>query len=135
MQLELARTYYSGGTNGILSREGCPLCHTIELPWKGNRTGISCIPEGRYVLAKRYSARLQWHLEIKGVPGRECILIHPANNAMKELRGCIAPVAEITAPGCGLHSRIAFNRLTALVFPAIHRSQEVWLVIQTRGGR
>ena len=124
-----------GGTNGILAYEGVPLCHTIELPWNGNRNGISCIPEGMYALAKRYSPHLQWHLEIKEVPGRQYILIHPANDAMKELRGCIASVAALTAPGCGLQSRAAFNRLIALLFPALDQPQEVWLVIQTSGGR
>ena len=130
MQLELTRTYYSKGTNGILSYEGRPLCHTIELPWKNNLAGVSCIPEGMYALVKRYSARLQWHLWVRKVPGRECILIHPANNAIKELRGCIAPVAIVTDPGCGLQSRNAFNRLIALVFPALERAQEVWLIIK-----
>jgi hypothetical protein len=133
MLLELTRIYYPKGTNGTLSFEGRSLCRTIELPWKGNVAGISCIPEGRYALVKRYSARLQWHLWIKGVPGRELILIHPANDALLELRGCIAPVAVVTAPGRGCQSRIAFNRLTALLFPALERAQEVLLVIKAAG--
>ncbi|HEX6913600.1 MAG TPA: DUF5675 family protein, partial [Chitinophagaceae bacterium] len=80
---------------------------------------LSCIPEGTYVLEKRWSARFNWHLHVTGVKGRELILIHPANNAREELRGCIAPVGLLTAPGKGLLSRAAFNRLNALVFPAI----------------
>ena len=135
MQLELNRTYYSKGTNGMLSCEGRPLCHTIELPWMNNLAGLSCIPEGKYAVVKRYSPHLQWHLWIKDVPGREYILIHPANDAIKELRGCIAPVAFLTLPGRGIQSRIAFNRLTGLVFPVLDQAQQVWLVIKKRDGR
>jgi hypothetical protein len=131
MQLELGRTYFPGGTNGLLTCEGGTVCQTIELPWKDNHAGVSCIPEGRYVLARRYSPHLGWHLWVKDVPGREYILIHPANDAIHELKGCIAPVAVVTAAGEGIQSRAAFNRLTALVFPALEQAQPVWLDIKT----
>jgi hypothetical protein len=129
MQLELSRTYFPHGTNGTLYNMQQAVCNTIELPWKENLNGVSCIPAGRYALARRYSAHLQWHLWIKDVPGREYILIHPANDAMKELRGCIAPVAVLTGEGRGIQSRDAFRRLTALVFPLLEQGQSVWLAI------
>ena len=130
MLLELNRTYFPNGTNGTLSHEGRLVCHTIELPWKDNLAGVSCIPEGKYALAKRYSPHFQWHCWIKDVPAREYVLIHPANDALHELHGCIAPVAVLTGPGQGIQSRIALHRLTALVFPAFGRGEEVWLEIK-----
>lgn len=39
---------------------------------------------------------------VKAVAGRSFILIPPANDAQKELRGCIAPVSILTAEGKGL---------------------------------
>ena len=93
MELELIRTYFPNGTNGELYHAGSRLCFTIELPWKDNHAGVSCIPEGRYALVKRYSQKFHWHLQLNAVPGRDAILIHPANNALLELRGCIAPVS------------------------------------------
>ena len=71
MLLELVRTYYPDATNGKLMLDGVVLCHTIELPWRDNATGISCIPEGRYQLVKRYSPKFQWHLQVMAVPNRE----------------------------------------------------------------
>ncbi len=92
MELLLIRSYYAAGTNGSLYVNGKLLCHTIELPWKDNRPRISCIPEGRYAVERRWSPRFGYHLWIKGVPGRSLILMHPANDAPEELKGSIAPV-------------------------------------------
>lgn len=44
------------------------------------------------------------------VPGREEIFIHPANDAMRELKGCIAPVSKIIGEGLGSNSRKAFRK-------------------------
>ena len=134
MELELIRTYYDRGTNGALLLKGEQICATIELPWKNNQHRISCIPEGRYALKKRYSPKHGWHLELMEVPNRQWILIHPANNAVTELEGCIAPVDVLTASGRGLGSRVAFNRLTALVFPVLNRQEVVWLNINGHDG-
>ena len=96
MVLFLTRTYFPDGTNGKLESEGKLICHTIELPWEMNETKVSCVPEGKYFIRKRYSAKYQWHLELVDVPNRTYILIHPANNAQKELHGCIAPVTKLS---------------------------------------
>ena len=105
MELELTRTYFPNGCNGSIYCGGVFICHTIELPWRDNAKSTSCIPEGRYEIQKRYSPRFKWHLLVKGVPGRSVILIHPANDALKELKGCIAPVCTLTAEGKGLLSK------------------------------
>src|ERR1700690_780212 len=119
MQPELIRTYYPGGTNGALLLNGAVLCATIELPWINNEPRISCIPEGRYRLVKRYSPHFKWHLMLENVPQRSSILIHPANNAVKELKGCIAPVVMITGEGTGISSVKAMQKITGTLFPVM----------------
>ena len=135
MELELVREYFPNGVNGALSVNGEGLCHTIELPWRDNQHAISCIPEGRYELAKRFSPKLRWHLLVKDVPERDIILIHPYNDAEKEAQGCIAPVTTITGEGKGDNSRIVFEKLKAFVFPILERGEKVFLVIRSKGGK
>lgn len=129
MKLELIRTYYPNGTNGQILLNGDKLCSTIELPWKNNASQISCIPEGEYELRKRYSTKFGWHLLLMDVPGRQYILIHPANDAVKELKGCIAPVSFLTGEGKGNESRKALEKLKGVVFPVLEKGEMVKLVI------
>ena len=131
MVLSLSRTYFPDGTNGILECEGKIICLTIELPWKINETKVSCIPEGKYFIRKRYSKRFQWHLEIINVKNRSLILFHPANNALQELNGCIAPVTKLSGPGLGLMSRKAFSKLKYLVNPILDKNESVELIIKS----
>ncbi len=133
MVLELVRTYFPNGTNGELSLDGVRISSTIELPWLNNKTQVSCIPEGKYELMKRCSARFGWHLQVMNVKNRAMILIHPANDAKKELRGCIAPVTILQAEGKGLRSRIAFEKLKALVYRALEQKKQVFLMIRSEG--
>lgn len=121
IQLQIKRIYHPTATNGTLFLMGQELCKTIELPWKQNLKQISCIPEGLYRIRFRVSKKFSRHIELLQVPDRSLILVHPANNALKELRGCIAPVMELTAPGRGLRSKTALklllNSLDALNIP------------------
>lgn len=130
MELELIRQYHPGGTNGEILCQTAHVAYTIELPWKDNHTGVSCIPEGRYPLSKRYTQRFGWHFLVEDVPARAEILIHPANDALCELEGCIAPVSLITGAGTGAQSRDALARLTVLVYPAFARNEKVFLNIK-----
>jgi hypothetical protein len=131
MILFLTRTYFPDGTNGTLVYEGKILCHTIELPWKQNETKVSCIPEGEYFISKRFSKKFQWHLEVLDVKNRSFILFHPANNALQELKGCIAPVTKLSGPGLGLMSRKAFTKLKDLVYQALDRKESVALIVSS----
>ena len=131
MVLILSRTYFPEGTNGILECEGKFICNTIELPWKKNETKVSCIPEGKYFIRKRYSKKFQWHLEVLNVKNRSLILFHPANNALSELNGCIAPVTKLSGPGLGLMSRKAFAKLKDLVYKALDGRESVELIVQS----
>jgi|SRR5690606_23165062 len=131
MILFLTRTYFPDGTNGKLTCDGTFISYAIELPWKMNESEVSCIPEGEYFIEKRYSRKFKSHLNVKDVEDRDLILIHPANNALLELDGCIAPVTKLSGPGLGLQSRIAFKKLMDLVSKAIERGEDVLLIVES----
>jgi len=130
MDFILKRTYYPNGTNGELWINGQSVGYTIELPWLQNQRNISCIPEGRYELVKRYTETRGWHILVKDVPGRSWILFHPANHALKELKGCIAPVSKLSGPGKGIESRYAAKMLEKFVFGAIDQQEKVFITIK-----
>ena len=120
MIITIRRNYFPCGTNGRLYLDGVFQCYTIELPWLNNKPQVSCIPEGEYTVEKRYNAHNGRHFMIRHVPGRELILIHAANNALQELKGCIAPVTSLlNLPGQGNQSRLALSKIYALVFPVL----------------
>ncbi|WP_269225083.1 DUF5675 family protein [Flavobacterium eburneipallidum] len=131
MVFSITRTYFPDGTNGRLECEGKFTCNTIELPWKNNETKVSCIPEGKYLIKKRYSKKFQWHLEVLKVKNRSLILFHPANNALLELNGCIAPVTKLSGPGLGLMSRKAFAKLKELVYKALDKGESIELIVKS----
>jgi hypothetical protein len=129
MELELYRTYFPNGTNGEIYHDGKRLCFSIELPWLNNKHQVSCIPESRYQLEKRFTEKHGWHLLLVHVKNREGILIHPANDALKELHGCIAPVSLLMAEGKGLRSCIACEKVYTMAFDAMERKEPVYLTI------
>jgi len=118
------------GTNGELSHDGKLICYTIERPWLSNQRRISRIPSGTYELKRRYSEKFKAHLILLNVPNRDLILIHPANNAMRELNGCIAPVTALVGIGIGDDSRIACEKVFNLVFPVLDAGEIVTLTIK-----
>ena len=130
MELELIRTYNPLGTNSRILYKGSLLTYAIELPWRMNRTRISCIPEGKYELEKRWNPKFERHLQVMDVPDRSAVLIHPANDALVELKGCIAPVSLLTGAGKGLNSRLALAKLVSLVYEALDRHELVLLIIK-----
>ncbi|MBF8457246.1 hypothetical protein IV494_08625 [Kaistella sp. G5-32] len=132
MEIQLIRTYRSKGVNGILCKDGKEWGKTIELPWVENAQRISCIPEGTYILRKRYSPKFKWHFEVLGVKGRSNILIHPANDALKELQGCIAPVLQHTGEGKGNSSRIALQRMKDHLYPILDKGKTLQLTIKNK---
>jgi hypothetical protein len=132
MVLVLNRIYFPEGTQGVLEWNGTLICYTIELPWLGNQRRISCIPEGEYILQKRFSSKLKWHFQLMNVPGRDLILIHPANDAKLELLGCIAPVTKHNGIGKGSASRKAMTELRKIVFPLLKKNEQVVLVIKSK---
>lgn len=90
------------GTFGKLETRGFS-CFTVELPWRDNKRGISCIPRGKYDVVWNYSPSFKRDMYlIKDVPGRSGIRVHSANFAgdeqkgyRKQLYGCIAPGEKV----------------------------------------
>ncbi|RKO70614.1 hypothetical protein D7322_15160 [Sphingobacterium puteale] len=128
--LLLQRKYGANGTNGTITYGSEEICHTIELPDRNNIPRISCIPIGQYKLIKRRYPKHGEQIGIPNVLGREAILIHAANNALKELHGCIAPVTTLTGEGTGDYSGKALAKLKALVYSLWDRGDEVYLNIR-----
>lgn len=133
MVVRLLRTYHGQGTNGEIWVDGEFVCYAIELPWLDNVRNNSCIPVGTYPLTKRYSKKFKWHILVKDVVGRSEILFHPANNALIELQGCIAPVSQLSGDGKGLESVKAFNKLKEMVYASIDAGKLVFLKIIEKG--
>lgn len=131
MELYLHRTHYGAGTNGTIFHKQQFLCFSIELPWRLNSSNVSCIPDGTYELEIFYSPSFNHHLRVKDVAGRNGILIHPANDALSELRGCIAPVSQLTGIGKGLGSRKALDLLLMRIEGFREQHEAVTLTIQS----
>lgn len=81
-------------TLGCLMIDGKPICWTLELPWKNNRRGESCIPIGHYHIKRFDSPRFEmetfkvYDLQGREVAGRDGIIIH-AGNTVADTEGCI----------------------------------------------
>ena len=130
MELTLYRTYFKEGTNGALFLNNNFLGFTIELPWAENARNKSCIPEGTYPLKARFSQKFNHHLVLENVPNRSLILIHPANNAKVELRGCIAPVSYLTGIGKGLYSKPLLDKILSICHQAFERKETIQIIIK-----
>ena len=74
------------GTEGIFIL-GAKNWRIMELPWRDNKTGLSCIPTGTYNCVVHHSRKYGrvWH--VTGVDGRTWILIHNGNYAGDKLKG------------------------------------------------
>lgn len=90
--INLDRTQFEDKqTLGVMLHNGKTLCYTLELPWKDNQRGISCIPEGEYEVVSRHTDSSQFkykHYHILDVPERDWILIH-GGNYHTQIKGCI----------------------------------------------
>ncbi|WP_233357653.1 DUF5675 family protein [Haloflavibacter putidus] len=117
IRLGLYRGHFPQGTIGALYLFDEFLSFTIELPWRGNQRNISAIPDGIYALKLRYSKKFEWHLLVEGVSNRDLILFHPANDALKELEGCIAPVSSLVEVAKGYSSRKALEKILERLRP------------------
>jgi hypothetical protein len=131
MELQMQRSYFKEGTNSVLFINGVFLGFTIELPWNNNTKSKSCVPEGTYFLKARFSKKFRHHLVLENVDQRSLILIHAANNAKVELRGCIAPVTYLTGIGKGLYSKPLLDKILSSCHQAFERKEIVELIIKS----
>ena len=106
------------GTAGIVTA-GTHSCYSLELNDHGNAVGLSRIPAGDYLCEIAQSPKFGRVYEVKGVPGRTNILIHPGNFAADEgfgksdVEGCILlgnAIGEIGGQLAMLSSRDAVMR-------------------------
>ncbi len=123
MNLLLERYCYGDqGTFGKLYLPDLTL-ETVELPWRHNQLGVSCIPEGVYQIRRGTFSRGGYpNFELLDVPNRSAIEFHRGNRAA-DLRGCIAPGLRTGCVGGNwavLDSTEAFEQ-----FMAAMRGQEI----------
>lgn len=112
-------SFNDDGTYGVLIENRVPMnIRTLERPWKDNAKGLSCIPEGRYIVKRETTPKhgLTWH--VLDVPGRDAILIHPGNTE-KDVEGCILLGIE-----CGIISTLDPDDQRVEPQPAVLRSKE-----------
>lgn len=68
------------GTFGHLSAPSVGFsCFTLEPPWKDNRSNVSCIPKGEYLVQIRKSPKYGIIFHVTDVNGRSYILMHSGN--------------------------------------------------------
>ena len=95
----LLREYYEDHTRGVLIAKDDDgnivlSCVVLELPWKDNERIVSCIPEGMYLVRRRWTAKFKGHYHLQNVPDRTYILQHPGNYT-SDIKGCQLPGLEI----------------------------------------
>lgn len=95
MKITLIRNQSTAAaTNGtVYDEQGKVVCHMLELPWRNNQRRISCIPSGEYDIEflPKGSPKFPYPcFLLKGVPGRDAIMIHRGNYP-KDTLGCLLP--------------------------------------------
>lgn len=97
MYLEVKRWYRPLATYGnghVMVEPGKSIFDfkTLELPWKDNKRGISCIPEGEYDVIREgpTTKRPYVYFRVPNVPGRSGILWHPGTYT-SHIKGCTLP--------------------------------------------
>lgn len=92
-------------------------CKTLELPWKENKTSISCIPKGIYRANPRTTDKRGEHYHIVPTEPRKWILIH-SGNYYTDIQGCILvgnAYSDINKDGYMdvLNSKVTLKKLVA----------------------
>ena len=85
--ISLVRRYDGELTLGKLFLPDGSFLFTLELPWRNNAVGKSCIPEGQYMVHKDSTGRHRWW-RIADVEGRTFIEIHEGSKP-EHSEGCI----------------------------------------------
>lgn len=94
--LNIKRWYHKDCTIGRLALSGGAFqCFTLELPWKENERGISCIPAGTYEAFKRVSPKNGLVYELVNVKDRTNIQGH-SGNYTRQIEGCILHGSSVT---------------------------------------
>lgn len=104
---------------------------TMELPNKDNKRGISCIPEGVYMVKMTYSPKYKRQMYlVQDVEGRSGIRIH-SGNYWYNLKGCISMgqgLYDINQDGL---PDVTASRKTVKAFEEVMNGEEFELTIAT----
>ena len=131
--------YTDQGTFGVLKVKGKAFA-IVELPWRGNKDNVSCIPEGVYQCVYEYSDKFKMKLyEIKGVPGRSECKFHYGNYAGDKKMGY-----RSDSNGCPIIGRrkvkitgqfgVDLSRMSLIEFHNLMDGEEMTLTIQNKKG-
>lgn len=77
------------------------VCDSQELPWRNNRTGVSCILADTYNAELWLSPHLGWVVRLEDKHGRKSCLIHSGNFAGDTDKGKVTQVHGCTEVGRG----------------------------------
>ena len=77
-----------GNLKAFNNREEVFSCKTLELPWRNNAVGESCVPPGTYNVVPYASPSKGSVYLLQDVPNRSYIEIH-AGNYYTQIAGCI----------------------------------------------
>jgi len=109
------------GTFGSLTTDSGFQVYSLELPWRQNKTGISCIPAGDYECVLSDTPKHGKVYEVKNVPGRTAILLHGGNwggdvskGLKSDVEGCILPgraIGDLAGQPSVMSSRDALRGL------------------------
>lgn len=108
------------GTFGKLKLPSGDEVYTLELPWKDNKSKVSCIPANKYSCKIVKSARFGMVYGVCNVPGRSAILIHSGNYGgdtekgfKTDIQGCILlgmNKGVLTGQPVVLNSKVALKK-------------------------
>lgn len=85
---------------------------TLELPWRSNQPGVSCIPAGEYQVVYAWSDRWNRFMPfVLDVPHRYDVEFH-VGNVPRDTDGCIIVGSEATDTGVA-RSQLAFTKFDA----------------------
>ena len=135
----------SQGTFGTMTLDDGSNWHSLELPWRDNDHGTSCIPTGTYLCQTINSPK---HgnptYQVKAVPGRGMIEIHSANFAGEvsggwesQLLGCIAlgkTVGEMDNTSGNQQLAVLSSKVAIAEFYANLNSEDFTLTISNKNG-
>lgn len=117
------------GTFGVLMDNEAPFAVTLERPWLGNQSNVSCIPPGVYVCRRVDSPKFGDTFEVTGVPGRSHILFHKGNR-VDDSHGCILVAEEFGKLGDEI-AILSSGRGYGELMSKLEGSSEFILTIQT----
>lgn len=100
--IRILRTHLEGACiTGELWLNDKFVAHTLELPWRGNTSFISSIPDGSYPAFLRFDRSPGWRVELKGTQPRAGIQIHIGTKP-EDTVGCILVGLGVNNSSCKL---------------------------------